>query len=80
MLWEIPVKKSSREIKIETLLCCLNYPSFKLLSWLLQCFAHVQSKNKVAESAVSRVILMKSVITQSVPECTYCLKSKIYSL
>ena len=41
-------------------------PGFKLLSWLLQCFGHIQSKNKDAKSAMS--------IQQSVPCVPYGAK------
>ena len=40
-------------------LSCLN---FKLLSWLLQCFRHIQSKDKDAKLAVSIFFKSKTAI------------------
>ena len=48
------------KIEKRLLLIYLRRLNFKLLSWLLQCFGHIQSKNKDVKSVVN--IFLKSAI------------------
>ena len=52
-------KISADQDQKATSYCC---PGFKLLSWLLQCFGHIQSKNKNTNSVVFFFFKSKSAI------------------
>ena len=54
----------------------LSRPGFKLLSWLLQCFGHIQSKNKDAKSALSIVVVFIEKCGRFLERCTVSLVSK----
>ena len=61
---ELKKNSADQDRKVTASISYLSCPGFKLLSWILQCFGHIQSKNEDAKSAVSCVVVVVVVLFQ----------------